>query len=184
MRENLTSGSMRGSRGGLLDHYGNTEYALHPKGREQARVCLWWLRGSQTCSLLYRMGVRSLTGVRLAPIHYSERVVSSDKSQNCVGLRIAEGPCRRESAASIISVGRSHTRLVSATGRASSHGRARQGKIHFDREVQPLRRYIRQGRDDEAPTILPRKAGGLGDASGGARHAGRKSLSYRGGRAP
>ncbi len=35
MRENLTSGSMRGSRGGTLGGYGKADYALHPKGWRQ-----------------------------------------------------------------------------------------------------------------------------------------------------
>ena len=39
MRENLTSGSMRGSRGGSLGRYGETDYALHSKG---------WRQGSST----------------------------------------------------------------------------------------------------------------------------------------
>src|SRR3989304_9086856 len=35
MRQNLTSGSMRGSRGGSLGRYGETDYALHPRGGRQ-----------------------------------------------------------------------------------------------------------------------------------------------------
>src|SRR3990172_3669924 len=53
MRENLTSGSMRGSRGGSLDYYGAPTYALGPKGSgtSSCRAYGGW-EPARTCSLL------------------------------------------------------------------------------------------------------------------------------------
>ena len=60
MRENLTSGSMRGSRSGPLGSYGLVVRPSTRKGGETARRGLWHLGANQTCSLLYTISRDSM----------------------------------------------------------------------------------------------------------------------------